>query len=159
MLHVGRVQPTCGSRKTHIKRFNRAVPDNVSPQTGRRAADDDVIINGYTLCPQDLALLGALEGVVLEADGGRLREVDRVGAQTAGVALVPLPVGRDDAAALWPSSGGFWTITGRRWAKVVDGFRARRLHPFTVAGWAGGASNRQAGLVSLSKGLGSEGYR
>lgn len=129
---------------TYLERLNSAVPDNVSPQAGRRAADDDVIVNGYTFGPQDLAVVGALAGVVLEPNGRRAAVVGRVGAQTAGVALVPLPVGRDDAAALWTSGGGFCPITGRRGGWAVDSFNARRLHPFTVAGWAGGASRERA---------------
>lgn len=42
---------------THIERLNRTVPDNVSPNARRGATDDDVIVNGYALGPQRLALL------------------------------------------------------------------------------------------------------
>lgn len=138
-----------------IQRLNSAVPDNVSPQAGRGPADDDVIVDGYTFGPEDLAVLRALVGVVLEPNGRGAAVVGRVGTQTAGVALVPLPVGRDDAAALWTSGGGFCPITSRRGGWVVDSFKARRLHPFTVAGWAGGASTKWAVATGIWMGIAS----
>jgi hypothetical protein len=115
---------TCGSRKTYIERLNSAVPHDVSSQSGRGPADDDVIVNGYTLCPQRSALRGAVVSVVLERNGRGMAIVGRVGAHAAGMPLMVLPVGRDYAIALWTSSAA-----GVR-------LKARRLHPSTVAcGW------------------------
>lgn len=54
--------------KTHVQGLDGAVPDDVRPES-RRRADNDIIVNGYMFCPQGLALLGPLVGVVLEADG------------------------------------------------------------------------------------------
>jgi hypothetical protein len=58
--------------------------------------------------------------------------------------------------ALWTSSGGFGTITSSgRWRPEGGSFRARRLHPSTVACWAGGASNRETGCSSQMKRAGA----
>ena len=76
--------------------------------------------------------------MVLEADGGGAAVVSRVVAQIRGIALVGLPVGWDHS-----DGGGGWPISGWR-RRRVSSFKARRLHPFTGDGWAGGASNGRA---------------
>jgi hypothetical protein len=122
------------ARGTYIQRLNSAVPDDVSPKAGCGPAYHDVIINGYTLGPQHLALLRTRVGVILEPNGCWLAIVSRVGAHAAAMTLVPLPVGWDNAVALWTSSGGVGPITSGRRRQLVDSFRARRLHPFTAVG-------------------------
>lgn len=129
--------------RTYIERLNSAVPDNICAQSGRRPADDHVIVYRDTLGPQHPALLGARLGVVFEGDGRGMAIVCGIRAHAAGMPLMALPVGRDYAVALWTSSGGFCPITSRRWSAVGGvSLNARRLHPFTVACWAGGASDR-----------------
>jgi hypothetical protein len=54
--------------------------------------------------------------------------------------LVSLPVGRDYTIALGASSGGIGSIARGRGRPKSDSVDARRLHPSTVACWAGGAS-------------------
>jgi hypothetical protein len=115
------------------------VPDDISAQGGRGAApNDDVIVNGDMLGPEGLALLGALVGVVLEADGRG--SVEGTGAQVAAGALVMVPVGWDYRAALWAGrgrgsgSGGFTSggrITG------LHAFGGRRVHA-SLSRWRGG---------------------
>jgi hypothetical protein len=61
----------CGSRRTYIERLNGAIPHNilagrVGSQSRRCAADHHVVVDGYVLGPEHLALLGALVGVVLK---------------------------------------------------------------------------------------------
>jgi hypothetical protein len=136
---------TCGSRKTYIERLNSAVPHDVSPQPGRRPADDDVVVHRYTLCPQRSALRGAVGSVVLERNGRGMASVARVGAHATSMSPMVQPVGRDYAIALWSSSGGLCTITSRRWSAGGVRLKARRLHPFTVAcGWRVREGQRQS---------------
>ena len=78
--------------------------------------------------PESFALLGALIRVVFQADGTGVRWiVDRVVAQTAGVGLVSVPVGRHYRIALWLWSGDAALIMGR-WRQVGDSV-STRLHP------------------------------
>jgi hypothetical protein len=134
----------CGSREqTYIERLNSAVPDNIRAQSGRRPTDNHVIVYRDALGPQHLPLLRVLGSVVLERNGRGMPVVRRVRAHAAGMPLMALPVRRDYAAPLGSSSGNFGPITSRR-RSAVGGVRlkARRLHPFTVACWAGGASDK-----------------
>lgn len=63
-----------------------------------------MLVNGDVLGPEGLALLGALVGVVLEADA--VARLDGEAAQAALVGLVALPEGRDYGAALrWAGRG------------------------------------------------------
>jgi hypothetical protein len=82
--------------------------------------------------------------VVLERNGRGMAVVRRVRAHAAGMPLMALPIRRDYAAPLWSSSasGGFCPITNRRRCAGGVRLKARRLHPFTVACWAGGASDK-----------------
>jgi hypothetical protein len=148
---------TCGSRKTYIERLNSAVPDNVSPQSGRGPADDHIIVNGHTLCPQHPALLGTLGGVVLERDA--MAMVARVGAHPTGMPLMAVPVRRDDAIAFGSSSGGLWPLTSRRrGAGGVIRLNARRLHPSTVAcGWRDRKGRAKGGCYLAAARRGREG--
>lgn len=109
---LARDRRECGSG-THIQGLNSAVPHHIRPQAGSSAADNDVIVYGYALCPQHLALVRVFVGVILEPNGRGMPVVGGVGAQTADVALVSPPVGRDYAATLWASGGGFCPITRR----------------------------------------------
>jgi hypothetical protein len=148
-------QYECGSRTTYIERLNSAVPDNIGTQSGGGAADDDVIVDGDTFGPQHPALIRALVGVVLERDGSGMAVVCRIRTHTAGMPFMALPVGWDYAIALWTSRGargGLCPITSWRW-RAAGGIRlnTRRLHPSTVACWAGGASQvREGGSLELS---------
>jgi hypothetical protein len=102
---------------TYIECLNSAVENNIGAQAGCRPADDDVIINRHTFCPQAFALLGSVLGVVLERDGSRMA-VGRVGAHTTGMPPVVLPVRRNYAIALWTNRGDR-RITSRRGSAVV----------------------------------------
>ena len=122
---------TCGSHgSTHIERLNGAVPDDIGPKARRSAADDGEVVDGDALGPQHAALVRALGSVVFKRNGRG--PVGRVRAHVARIALVPLPVARDDAIA----GGGNVCITRRR--RRADGrLTARRRHPSTSAVRAG----------------------
>lgn len=124
---------------TYIQCLNSAVPHHISSQPGCSTADDNVIVDRHSFGPQHPALLGAFSGVVLERNGSRTTIICGVRAQSADITLVPFPVGRYYAIALWTSSGGVCPINIWRWRAIVDSFKTRRLHPSTVACWAGGA--------------------
>jgi hypothetical protein len=117
----------CGSHgSTHIERLNGAVPDDIGPKARGSAADDGEVVNRDALGPQHAALVRALGGVVFKRNGRG--PVGRVRAHVARMALVPLPVWRDDAIA----RGGDVCITRRR-RRAVGRLTARRRHPSTGA--------------------------
>jgi hypothetical protein len=117
---------------TYIESLNRTVPDDIGPDARCGPADDDVIVYGDALCPQRLAVVGAVLGVVLEPDGRGTGVVCRAGAAVAGTALVLLPVRWDHGhtAAVF-------------WRRRLSTFTLGWLHPSTVAGRADEYSMQQ----------------
>ena len=138
-------------QKTYIERLNGTVPDNVCSEPGRASADDDVIVNRDAFGPEHLALIGTLVCVVFQANG-RGMAIGRIGAQVAVALVLLLPVrGRNYicAGAVLGSSSGFCPIVAGWRRGRGSRFKARRLHSSTVAGWAGGASDKK--VVGVSK--------
>lgn len=119
---------------TAIQGLNGAVPDDVSSNAWSISANNNVIINSDMSCPQSLALIGSLLGVILQCDGWRPSDVQGCIAQARIVSLMPLPVEWNHNVAIGGRSGGGFApiFTRKRGVTVCSCLRVRRLHPFSA---------------------------